>query len=159
MQYPVKIRSSNRVAPLHIHCRTSRKFQLLVLGIGLFTASVLGALIVLHSVWFVAGMPALFLYVKWFYRTHAIRTSPGSVTDLYRFTDGGWQLHFYSGQIEQAVLLGDSIVLPTMILLRFKRPGTWKIRIVILMPDALGEDKYRRVCVQLLTSQAETATN
>ena len=151
MQYPNTPRLPGRVTPLFIHCGISRRLQFLVAGIYLFAVCMLLWLAVVHSTLFAAAIPVLSVYTVWCYRSQVSRTGRQAVTELYRCSDGGWQIHFRSGQRQQAVLLGDSIVLPAMIILKFKTPGFVRPCSVVLMPDALGQNKYRRVCVQLLT--------
>lgn len=158
MQDPIPSRSRHCAVPLHIRCHHSLRLQLLVTGIGLFAGSMLVLLAGLYSAWFAAGLPVLVVYARQVYRCHVGRTSPGAVTELFRGSDGDWQIQGQSGVIEQAMLLGDSIVLPGMIILRFRLAENRRIRSVILMPDALGQEKYRRVCVQLLTHGPVSST-
>lgn len=153
MQYPESIPLHKYQAPLHIGCGYSQQLLLLVTGIGVFSCGMIIILTGFYSTWFVAGLPVLILHVRQIYRCHVSRTSSGAVTELHRGSDGDWQIHYQSGEIEQALLLGSSIVLPLMMILRFRRIGSRHIHIVVLMPDALGKDKYRRTCMQLLTER------
>ncbi|MGD8999287.1 MAG: hypothetical protein PVF75_02645 [Granulosicoccaceae bacterium] len=111
------------------------------------------------SAWFLAGFPLLVLQGQRFYRCYVSRTRQDVVTELHRYSDGRWQIHYQSGQCEQAMLRGDSILLPGMMILQFSCPGTWRKRVVILMSDALGPENYRRTCVKLLTSKAVIAAS
>jgi toxin CptA len=158
VQYSIHSSAHKRVTPLHIQCGTSRRLQLIALVTSLFGGGMLLLLVIFGSSWFLTCFPVLALQGQGFYRRYVTRSCHDAVINLHRYSDGCWQIHYQSGQCEQVMLLGDSILLPGMMILKFSRPGTWRKRVVVLMPDALGQENYRRTCVTLLTSKTQIAT-
>ena len=153
MQSPIRLSPARRVESVHIRRSDSRQLKWLFITINFFACGVVTLLTVFYSSWFVVVMPGLFLYMRWSYRCHVKRTWHSSVIEAWRTTSNNWELRLQCGQVEQVILLGDSILLPGIMILRFRRPGNWRTRTVVLMPDTLGANNYRRLCVKLLTSK------
>lgn len=78
--------------------------------------------------------------------------SSSSVHALRR-DSAGWHL-FSPAQGWQAVrLLPDSLALPGLIVLRYRRPGRWLSEGLCIPGDALGADQHRRLRVRLKFSR------
>ncbi len=68
-----------------------------------------------------------------------------------------WQLTMTDGRELGAEILGDSIVLPYLVVLNFRLPQQSMLhrrRSKVIFPDALSEDKFRqlRVCLRLMVN-------
>ncbi|GMR07134.1 MAG: hypothetical protein BMS9Abin26_0136 [Gammaproteobacteria bacterium] len=71
--------------------------------------------------------------------------------------DNRWQLTLTDGRELSAEILGDSIVLPYLVILNFRlpqQPMLHRRRSKVIFPDALSEEKFRqlRVCLRLMVN-------
>lgn len=65
----------------------------------------------------------------------------------------GWQLWNAQSGWQPIQLRPDSLALPGLIVLRYRRPGQWFSRGLCLLGDALPEDSHRRLRVRLRFSR------
>lgn len=91
---------------------------------------------------------------------HACRVVPGRI--LLRAPDSvralrhnaeGWQLWSEREGFQPVQLMPDSLALPSLIVLRFRRPGDWLARSVCVPSDALAPELHRRLRVRLRFSR------
>ena len=92
---------------------------------------------------------------------HACRVVPGRI--LLRAPDSvralrhnaeGWQLWSARDGFQPVQLMPDSLALPALIVLRFRRPGDWLARSVCVPADALAPELHRRLRVRLRFSRS-----
>lgn len=79
--------------------------------------------------------------------------APDSVRAL-RHNAEGWQLWSARDGFQPVQLLPDSLALPALIVLRFRRPGDWLARSVCVPADALAPEMHRRLRVRLRFSRS-----
>ena len=65
----------------------------------------------------------------------------------------GWQLWSERDGFQPVQLLPDSLALPSLIVLRFRRPGDWLARGVCIPADAMAPELHRRLRVRLRFSR------
>ncbi|QEY75855.1 protein YgfX [Pseudomonas denitrificans (nom. rej.)] len=91
---------------------------------------------------------------------HACRVVPGRI--LLRAPDSvralrhnaeGWQLWSEREGFQPVQLMPDSLALPSLIVLRFRRPGDRLARSVCVPSDALAPELHRRLRVRLRFSR------
>ncbi|KHO65065.1 protein YgfX [Pseudomonas flexibilis] len=92
------------------------------------------------------------LHALWTLPRHLLLRSPTAVTALRRDASG-WHL-FSTAHGWQAVrLLPDSLALPWLIVLRYRRPGRGFSQGLCIPRDALPSDQHRRLRVRLKFSR------
>lgn len=147
--------SSRKAVPaIHIEYSASRRLRYTLYGTLLFGAGMILVLTITASPWY-AGLYGVLIPAAWrYYHWHISGTSSKAVKSLHRHSDGRWLMVLRSGESRAQQLLGDSIVLPAVMVLKFKDQATGARRSVVIMPDSISPDLYRRACVNLLTVQA-----
>jgi len=78
--------------------------------------------------------------------------SAASVRAL-RHNAEGWQVWSEREGWQPVQLAPDSLALPALIVLRFRRPGQWLARSICVPADALAPDIHRRLRVRLRFSR------
>lgn len=79
----------------------------------------------------------------------ALRLLPWSVTALQLAGDGTLRYCTRAGQWQAAQLLGSSCVTAWLTVLALKPSGGWLARGVVLLPDSLEREDYRRLRIRL----------
>lgn len=87
-------------------------------------------------------------------RLHAWRSLPRSVVGLRVDQDGDWRLRQRDGTQLDACLMPDSLVHPWVLVLNFRVAG--KRVTLLIVPDAMDQERMRRLRVRLLTAGAGT---
>lgn len=96
------------------------------------------------------------LHAAWTMPRQVALSHPEAMTGLRR-DRGGWQL-FSARRGWQAVQLrGDSVALPGLVILRFRRAGQWFSRSVCIPGDALPREEHRRLRLRLKFSRRRWA--
>ena len=78
--------------------------------------------------------------------------APGSLRAL-RHNAEGWQLWSEREGFQPVQLMPDSLALPALIVLRFRRSGDWLAHSVCIPADALAPELHRRLRVRLRFSR------
>ncbi|AMB85764.1 hypothetical protein AWM79_10810 [Pseudomonas agarici] len=108
-----------------------------------FWASLSGALLcLLHGAWVVPRQIRL--------------NHPSAFTGLRR-DERGWQLWSRAAGWQSVQLHRDSLALPWLVVLRFRRRGDWWSRSICVPRDALASDLHRRLRVWLKFSRRRWA--
>jgi toxin CptA len=76
---------------------------------------------------------------------HALLLRPSSVARIEVTASGEMRCKMRSGEMVAATVLGGSTVMSGLTVLNLKLPGRRLARHVILLPDALDADEFRRL--------------
>lgn len=82
-------------------------------------------------------------------RYHALRSAPGALTALELRQDGSAAVQDQQGRWSDARVLGSSFVSPVLTILNVKVAGARLRRSVVVAPDTLPADDFRRLRVWL----------
>jgi toxin CptA len=82
-------------------------------------------------------------------RYHALRSAPGALIGLELRTDGSAAVQDHLGRWSEARLLGSSFVSPALTILNLAVPGVRLHRSLVVAPDSLSADEFRRLRVWL----------
>ena len=99
------------------------------------------------------------LYVAhgcWVLPRHLTLRSRHAITGLRRHA-GGWQLWSEAQGWQAVQLRPDSLALPALIVLRFRRPGQWFTRGLCIAADSMDPQLHRRLRVRLKFSRRRWA--
>ena len=91
---------------------------------------------------------------------HALRRSRSAIVRLELRLDGGIRLHHRDGRQSHGIVNADSTVTPWLTVVGVKVPGRWRSIHVVVLPDAIDAEDFRRLRVRLrwpLTPAAEPA--
>lgn len=99
--------------------------------------------------------------MAWGIRRHALRLDRNAIVRLVWDADDAWLLVTAAGRELAAVLMTSSYVHPWLAVLNFQTEGTgvrrlWRRRSVVLLPDALDAESFRRLRVRLRIDGAAT---
>lgn len=133
------------------HWRPSRQLlvaYLVVLGLALL------AIALLDAPWWVrlAALLAVLGQAAWALPRDILLTSGRAWRGLRRDGDG-WQLWRPTGGWQAIQLRPDSLALPQLVVLRYRRPGQWFSRGLCIPADALPADIHRRLRLRLKFSR------
>lgn len=82
-------------------------------------------------------------------RQHALRKSKGAIRTI-ETDQTTTACTLIGGGVEcTAVVLPDSVVWPWLILLRVRTEGAWCATTVVILPDAVTRDEWRRLSIWL----------
>jgi len=98
------------------------------------------------------GLSLCLLHACWVVPGRILLRAPDSVRAL-RHNAEGWQLWSEQEGFAPVQLMPDSLALPSLIILRFRRPGDWLARSVCVPADALAPELHRRLRVRLRFSR------
>lgn len=98
------------------------------------------------------GLSLCLLHACWVVPGRILLRAPDSVRAL-RHNAEGWQLWSEREGFAPVQLMPDSLALPSLIILRFRRPGDWVARSVCVPADALAPELHRRLRVRLRFSR------
>lgn len=142
----------NDAAPIRIAIRPSpRLATALVLAHGSAVAAVaslpldLSASLLLILVFLVNG---IYLVMR-----HARLGLPGSVVNLETNEDGTWVLRERGGRERKAALLGECYVSSRLAVIRCRPAGRRLARSIVILPDAVDPEAFRRLRVWLRWGQ------
>lgn len=151
---PVEVaaRSSRRVPVLGIGLRSSRAF-----AVALVTMHAAAAWVVLSAPWpaacGLASALALLAHAIWIVRRHALLRAAASITALRLYAEDECELQPLAGERIRGRIDGSSFVLPWMIVLRVAVSGRRRLHSVVLLPDAVHTDDFRRLRARLRWSR------
>ncbi len=95
--------------------------------------------------WKTLGLSLGLLHACWVVPRQILLRAPDSVRAL-RHNAEGWQLWSEREGFQPVQLMPDSLALPRLIVLRFRRPGDWLARSVCIPADALGAESSTGAC-------------
>nr|WP_255263413.1 protein YgfX [Pseudomonas aegrilactucae] len=102
------------------------------------------------------GLCACAAHGYWVLPRHILLNHPCAVTGLRR-DPFGWQLFSVAGGWQAVQLRRDSLALPGLVVLRYRRAGQWFSRSLCIAPDALEPVQHRRLRVRLKFSRRRWA--
>ncbi|QRY81766.1 hypothetical protein JVX91_11915 [Pseudomonas sp. PDNC002] len=103
--------------------------------------------------WTTLGLSLCLLHACLVVPRQILLRGPSSVRAL-RHNAEGWQLWSEREGFQAVRLLPDSLALPSLIVLRFRRPGDWLARSVCIPADAMAPELHRRLRVRLRFSRS-----
>lgn len=128
-------------------------YRLLGLLLSIYLATVL-VISLLSLAWFFKLI--LFILVSWqtwrAISQHALRIAKQAISQCALDEAGRWHLTSLSGQEYVGQLLGDSLISPTLTILNFKVPHRYFPLVLIILPDAIETNAFRRLRVYLRTA-------
>lgn len=134
-------------------CRWQPSIGLLAAYLAAQSGAVLALLLAdipLH--WKTLGLSLCLLHACLVVPGRILLRAPDSVRAL-RHNAEGWQLWSEQEGFQPVQLMADSLALPWLIVLRFRRPGDWLVRSVCVPADALAPELHRRLRVRLRFSR------
>ncbi|MDT4799502.1 hypothetical protein FQZ97_321640 [compost metagenome] len=142
---------SSRLEPFECRWRASRRL-LAVYLIFLALAVVSLLLAAIPAFLQLPGLLACLAHALWTLPRRVLLRSPDSYGGLRHGLDG-WQLWSERSGWQRVQLRPDSLALPQLIVLRFRRPGRLLSEGVCLPADSLAPDLHRRLRVRLRFSR------
>jgi hypothetical protein len=139
--------SRKYATPLHLDISASRLlgyWVILVHAVPLLLLPVLQLAGWLSPV--IAAVVLVSLIRSW--RLQVLRQHPDAICSLVWGEGKRCLLDFYSGRQQETDLCTQAFILPWLVILRFKRRRRLK-RYLVLLPDMLDYDVFRRLCVRL----------
>ncbi|MBI2311386.1 MAG: hypothetical protein HYU77_02655 [Betaproteobacteria bacterium] len=85
---------------------------------------------------------------------HGRLSLPGSVVGLEMNQDGTWFLHERGGRKRMAVLLDECHASPHLAVIRFRPAGRRLARSIVILPDAVDPEAFRRLRIWLRWGRA-----
>lgn len=133
-----------------LRLNTSNYLSVLLLLNHLGAISILSLLDLVQWLWqlSVAGCVVSLLLLL---RYHAWRVSAQSVHELWPLTGGQWALRDRQGEIKIARLCAESVVTRCITVLNFKVKGQRRVVSVVICPDAVDSESFRRLRVWLFS--------
>ncbi|MGQ7958460.1 protein YgfX [Pseudomonas sp. SP16.1] len=146
---------SNPSNPFECHWQPSRGLLGLYLGV---------VLLALAAPWLadlplwlqLLSLPAGLIHVAWVLPRHILLSSAQAVRGLRRDALG-WQLWSPAQGWQPVQLRPDSLALPLLVVLRFRRPGECCTRSLCIPRDALSREQHRRLRLRLKFSRRRWA--
>ena len=112
-------------------------------------AAALFWLVPLPHWWAILFMPVLIGSAWHALRNQAFRTMQHSLIVLRIDTDCRCEFQIRAGDKYEATLLGTSFVAPYFTILNLKVEGVWLVKHLVIFPDAINEEDFRRLRVWL----------
>lgn len=103
-----------------------------------------------------AGLALCLGHARWVIPRQILLTHPHAITGLRRDALG-WQLWSVARGWHPVQLRPDSMALPGLVILRFRRPGQWLARSQCIGHDALEPVQHRRLRLRLKFSRRRWA--
>lgn len=149
-------RRSRRVPTLNLHLeRSGRLAGLLVFMHVAAAMSVAAAPVPLGLR--AACVSFLLMHAVACVRRHALLLTRESITSVRLIDEARCELGFRRGAVVTGSVDRSSVVLPWLVVLRVRVPNRHRRHGVVLMPDALGRDEFRRLRTRLRWSRIDTA--
>lgn len=82
-------------------------------------------------------------------RQYLFKNNRWAILNMVWLEESQWQLDLASGKTIKARLLGNSVVMPGLIILNFKYAQRRRIISVVIMPDSVDTTTFRRLSVKL----------
>ncbi|QYX47415.1 hypothetical protein K3F43_22505 [Pseudomonas tussilaginis] len=119
---------------------------------------VLLALSLLQIPWWLqlSGVGLCLLHAGWMIPRRILLSHPQAISGLRRAPDG-WQLFSLAKGWQSVQLRPDSLALPGLIVLRYRRQGWWFSQGLCIAHDALEPVQHRRLRVRLKFSRRRWA--
>jgi len=138
-------------------CRWHASRQLLVAYLAA-QGLVLVSLLLLEApfLWRCLGVLSVLGHAAWYLPRHILLNHAHAWRGLRR-DSGGWALWNKAGGWQAVQLLPDSMALPGLIVLRFRRKGQWWARSLCLPADSQDANEHRRLRVRLKFSRRRWA--
>ena len=136
-----------------LECRWQPSRQLLAAYLLLQALALLALLLADLAIWgtlvgaLICAAHALWVVPRWI-----LLRSPSSVQAL-RQDATGWHLYTPAQGWQRVQLRPDSLALPTLIVIRYRRPDRWTNEGLCLPRDTLSADQHRRLRVRLKFSR------
>ncbi|WP_019342231.1 protein YgfX [Stutzerimonas stutzeri] len=102
------------------------------------------------------GLSLCLLHAAWTIPSRVLLCRGRSWRGL-RHDQQGWSLWSQAGGWQPVQLLPDSIALPLVVVLRFKRPGDWFAQGVCIPHGAMAPEQHRRLRLRLKFSRRRWA--
>ena len=102
------------------------------------------------------GLALCLAHAAWVVPRHILLTHPRAVTGLRR-DPSGWHLFSAATGWQQVQLRRDSLALPALVVLRYRRPGRLFSQSQCIAPDALEPVLHRRLRLRLKFSRRRWA--
>ena len=102
------------------------------------------------------GLAVCLAHAAWVVPRHILLTHPTAVTGLRR-DPFGWHLFSVAAGWQAVQLRRDSLALPGLVVVRYRRPGRLFSQGVCIAPDALEPVQHRRLRVRLKFSRRRWA--
>lgn len=112
----------------------------------------LGALCVVDLPYSSLGLLICLAHAAWALPRHILLTHRSSIRGLRR-DEEGWQLFSTEKGWHSVQLLPDSLALPLIVVLRYRRQGQWWVRSICVPGDSQAADVHRRLRVRLKFSR------
>lgn len=90
----------------------------------------------------------LALYGLWLWRRIAMHTAR-AIVGLTLQIDRTALLRTSDGTTQESQILERSFVAPQLAILQYRKPGDWFARSLLILPDMLERDEYRKLCIML----------
>lgn len=103
-----------------------------------------------------SGATLCLLHAGWMIPRRILLTHPQAISGLRRDA-GGWQLFSRAQGWQTVQLLPDSLALPGLVVLRYRRPGRFCSEGLCIAHDALEPVQHRRLRVRLKFSRRRWA--
>jgi toxin CptA len=133
---------------LNLQLRFSRTLGALLVGAHLASLALLWITPLPSGVQFAASL--LLLASGLFYlRRDCLLLAPGSIVSLRFDQEGACSYQARGGEWFEATLLGSSLVTPWLSVLNFKPETSRGMRSVVLFPDSIDAEDYRKLRVLL----------
>jgi toxin CptA len=142
--------SNGSDSTLHIRLRPSRVLALVLLFMhgGAMAVMVPAGLSPWLTLLISAGIVTSLVHTL---KAHALLRARNAVVQLVWDAEGEWTLLTAAGQSFKARLLPTTYLHPHVVILNFRRDHRWGSRAVVVLPDAVDADTFRRLRVRLAT--------
>lgn len=142
-------------SPLHLQLSVSRRLKTALI------ISCLGSSLLLIwlplPLWGKAiAILMLALYGLWLWRRIAMHTAR-TIVGLTLRVDRTALLRTHDGTTQESQILERSFVAPQLAILHYRQPGDWFTRSLLILPDMLERDEYRRLCVMLRMGRSNSS--
>jgi toxin CptA len=148
--------SHYNVKPIRLDFKPSRR---LLLALGFAAPVAITVLAILPvSLWIKLLAISVVVSMASYHILDAMQRLPRSCVSLSLDTKGAWQLVTRDGNRYDATILASSFVAPYMTILNCSLTGRWLQYHIVILPDAVDGDAFRRLRVWLRWGrQASTA--
>ena len=151
--------SHYNVKPIRLDFKPSYRLATILCVAALVVCLVLGSLAI--PVWIKSIGIVIVLAACAYHVLDALRRLPHSCRSLHMNAKGEWRLELHDGSVQDAVILPSSFVAPYLTVLNCSLTGRWSRYHLVILPDALDAESFRRLRVWLRwgyqASEAETA--